>query len=297
MTSAPYSADNYCYRHPDRQSFVLCQRCGKTVCPDCQVQAAVGVHCVDCARQDRRETPRAYSAGRRPAFLRNLTGADAPVVTYAIMAVCVIVYLLQLIPGLGVTQAVIYAPAYTIPATGAPLEPWRMITSMFAHSPVSAQNPFGIFHILLNMYTLFVLGPSIERMLGKGRFLALYLIAGFGGSVAVALLASPLSAVLGASGAIFGLMGAYFIINRHLGGSSAQIVVLVVINLAFGFVVSGISWQAHLGGLIAGGLVAFVYVRTRAIRKRNQQILLVAAIVVGLVLLTVARALVYPITG
>jgi membrane associated rhomboid family serine protease len=206
-----------------------------------------------------------------------------------------VVYLLQLIPG--VTGALAYAPAYTIPATGAPFEPWRMITAMFVHSPWSAQNPTGILHILLNMYTLFVLGPALERMLGRGRFLTLYLVAGFGGSVAVALLASPLSFVVGASGALFGLMGAYFIINRHLGGNSIQIVVLVVINLAFGFFVSGISWQAHVGGLVAGGLVALVYVRTRAIRQKRLQILLVAAVVVALVVVTAVRAVLYPITG
>ncbi len=75
MTSLPDSPDNYCYRHPNRQSFVLCQRCGRTICPECQVQAAVGVHCVECARRDRQETPRAYRGSRRPSFLRNLTTA------------------------------------------------------------------------------------------------------------------------------------------------------------------------------------------------------------------------------
>jgi membrane associated rhomboid family serine protease len=284
MTSAPASSDNYCYRHPGRQSFVLCQRCGRTICPDCQVQAAVGVHCVECAKQDRRAAPRQRRG--RPAFLRDLTGSGAPVVTYAIIALCALVYVLQIIPGLGITNALLFAPAYVQPGTGAPLEPWRMITSIFAHSPNS------IFHILLNMYSLFIFGPMLERMLGRGRFLALYLIAGLGGSVAVDLLGGPLTAVLGASGAIFGLMGAFFIINRHLGGNSIQIVVLVVLNLAFGFFIPGISWQAHLGGLVAGGLVALVYVRTRPIRLKNLQALLVAAVAVGFAAVTVVRALV-----
>ncbi|GAA2226348.1 rhomboid family intramembrane serine protease [Herbiconiux moechotypicola] len=284
MSSVPTSSDDFCFRHPGRQSYVLCQRCGRTVCPECQVQAAVGVHCVECAARDRREAPRVKRG--RPAFLQNLTGAGAPVVTYSLIGLCVLVYVLQLIPGLGVTNAILFAPAYVQPSTGAPLEPWRMITSIFAHSPSS------IFHILLNMYSLFIFGPILERMLGRGRFLALYLIAGLGGSVAVNLLGGPLTAVLGASGAIFGLMGAFFIINRHLGGNSIQIIVLVGLNLAFGLFIPGISWQAHLGGLIAGGLVALIYVRTRPIRMRTTQILLVAAVALGLVAITVARALV-----
>ncbi|NQX34815.1 rhomboid family intramembrane serine protease [Herbiconiux sp. VKM Ac-2851] len=285
MTSAPVSADNYCYRHPGRQSFVLCQRCGRTICPECQVQAAVGVHCVECARRDRASIPRPK---RGRAVARRLTGADAPVVTYSLIALCVVVFGLQLIPGLGVTNALLFAPAYVQPATGAPLEPWRMITSIFTHSTASLLP----LHILLNMYSLFIFGGVLERMLGRGRFLALYLIAGLGGSVAVDLLGDPMQGTVGASGAIFGLMGAFFIINRHLGGNSIQFVVLVVLNLAWGFFVPGISWQAHVGGIVAGGLVALVLVRTRNRRQRTAQIVGVAGIAVALVALTVIRALV-----
>jgi len=279
MTTAPDTPDNYCYRHPGRQSFVLCQRCGRTVCPDCQVQAAVGVHCVECAAQDRREAPRVRRG--RPAFLRNLTGSGAPVVTYVLIAVCVVVFLLQQIPA--IDNALYFADVFVTPGSGYPFEPWRMITSVFAHS-----SPL---HLLLNMYTLFIFGSGLERLLGRWRFLALFLISGLGGSVAVLLLA-PLTGVVGASGAIFGLMGAYFIINRHLGGSSVQLLILVAINLAYGFFVPGISWQAHVGGLIAGGVAALIFVRTRPIRMRNVQILLLAALVVALIAISVVKTLV-----
>jgi membrane associated rhomboid family serine protease len=285
MTSAAPSADNYCYRHPGRQSFVLCQRCGRTICPECQVQAAVGVHCVECARRDQASVPR-IRRGR--STVRRLTGADAPVVTYSLIALCVVVFLLQLIPGLGVTNALLFAPAYVQPETGAPLEPWRMLTAVFTHSTASLLP----LHILLNMYSLFIFGGVLERMLGRGRFLALYLIAGFGGSVAVDLLGDPLQGTVGASGAIFGLMGAFFIISRHLGGNSVQLVVLVVLNLAWGFFVPGISWQAHVGGLVAGGLVALVFVRTRNRRQRTAQLVGVAGVALALVAVTVVRALV-----
>ena len=279
MTSAPASSDNYCYRHPGRQSYVLCQRCARTICPECQVQAAVGVHCVECAARDRQQAPRVKRG--RPAILQNLTGRDAPVVTYAIIAVCVVVFLLQFLPG--VTQALQFAGAYVMPATGAPFEPWRMLTAAFVHG--------SILHLLFNMFTLFVFGSALERLLGRGRYLALYLISGFGGSVAVTLLTSPLQPVVGASGAIFGLMGAYFIINRHLGGNSVQLLVLVALNLAYGFLVPGISWQAHVGGLIAGALDALVYVRTRPRRLKTVQVLLVAAVAVALVAITAIRVL------
>jgi membrane associated rhomboid family serine protease len=282
MTSTPASSNDFCYRHPGRQSYVLCQRCGRTICPECQVQAAVGVHCVECAARDRREAPRVKRG--RPAVLRNLTGQGSPVVTYAIIAVCVLVFALQAIPGLGVTAALQFAPAYVQPATGIPFEPWRMVTSVFTHG--------SILHLLFNMFTLFVFGSALERLLGKGRYIALYLLSGLGGSVAVALIGDPLQPVVGASGAIFGLMGAFFIINRHLGGTSIQLVVLVAINLAYGFIVPGISWQAHVGGLVAGALVALVYVRTRGVRQKNLQIALVSAIGVGLIALTAVPAMI-----
>jgi membrane associated rhomboid family serine protease len=276
MSSAPDPANNFCYRHPTRQSFVLCQRCGRTVCTDCQTQAAVGVHCPECVREARASIPR-----RKPAVLTAFSPtSNRPVVTYSIIALCILIYVLQLLPGSSVTQALIYYPPLTY------LEPWRMITALFVHSPSS------ILHVLFNMYTLFVFGPILERLLGRGRFLALYLISGFGGSVAVLWL-SPSTPVLGASGAIFGLLAAFFVIQRKFGGNNIQLLILIGINLVIGFLPGfNISWQAHLGGLITGAAVAFVYMRTRRADQRGFQVLLIAAVVVALVALTVARAFV-----
>lgn len=273
MTQEPHDPANYCYRHPTRQSFVLCQRCARTICPSCQTQAAVGVHCPECTKQARRSIPR-----RRPAIvtaLRNPSGR--PVVSYALIAVCVVVYLLEILPGSQVAQDLFYPPVLT--AT----EPWRMVTSLFVHSPSS------FLHILFNMYSLFVIGPLIEHLVGRGRFLALYLLSGFGGSVAV-LLFAPTSGVLGASGAIFGLLGAFFVIQRHLGGNNLQLVIVIGLNLVLGFLIPNIAWQAHVGGLVVGGLVALVYLKTRASRQRTSQLLLTTGIAVGLILLTVAGA-------
>jgi membrane associated rhomboid family serine protease len=262
MSQLPDSSANYCYRHPNRQSFVLCQRCGRTICPECQTQAAVGVHCPECVRESRQSMPRT-----RPAVVtavRRATGTDAPVVTYAIMALCVLVFIAEAATGLltSRTGSVVYsALAYYPPLTV--VQPWRMVTSLFVHA--------SVLHILFNMFSLFILGTQVEAMIGRVRFLVLFLLAGIGGSVAVLLLA-PGVVVVGASGAIFGLFGAYFIIARHLGANATQLIIVIAINLGIGFVVPGIAWQAHVGGLIIGALVALVFVRTRPRTLRIPQV-------------------------
>jgi membrane associated rhomboid family serine protease len=273
VTSAPSSSANYCYRHPDRQSFVLCQRCGRTICPQCQTQAAVGVHCPECVKEGRASAPRP-----RPAALGAFRSTSTqPIVTWSLIALCVLVYILQILPASSITQALLYYPPLTY------TEPWRMVTALFVHSQGS------IFHILFNMYSLFVFGPILERMLGRGRFLALYLLSGFGGSVAVLLL-SPNTPVVGASGAIFGLLGAFFVIQRRLGGNNIQLLIVIGLNLVIGFVPGlNIAWQAHLGGLIAGAVVALVYLRTRRADQRMIQVVMVTGVFAMLVGLTLVR--------
>ena len=125
-------------------------------------------------------------------------------------------------------------------------------------------------------------------MLGRARFIALYLVSGLGGSVAVLWL-SPATPVLGASGAIFGLMGAFFVIQRRLGGNNLQILIVIGINLVSGFILPGVSWQAHVGGVVTGALVALIFLRTRRITQRVQQIALVAALVAALIALSLVR--------
>jgi len=185
-----------------------------------------------------------------------------------------VVYVLQLLPGSTVTQDLLYYPPYT------PTEPWRMVTALFVHSPSS------FLHILLNMVSLYLFGPIVERLLGRVRYLALYLISGFGGSVAVLLIA-PGTPVVGASGAIFGLLGAFFVIARRLGGNSSQILIVIVINLGIGFLPgTNIAWQAHLGGLITGAAIALVFLLTRRTSQRRIQIVGVGGIFAALLGLT-----------
>ena len=198
----------------------------------------------------------------------------SPVVTYSIIGVTFFVFLLQLVFGGLIEQFLIYRPRLTT------ILPWTMLTSVVAHQ--------SILHIGFNMLSLFIFGRVVEPLIGKWRFLVLYLISGFGGSVAVLLL-SPGGGVLGASGAIFGLFGAFFIIQRKLGGSSRQLVVLIVLNLAIGFLPGiNVSWQAHVGGLIAGAVVAAILANTRAIRQQRLQVGLLVGLVIALLALTIA---------
>ncbi|MCU1574903.1 MAG: rhomboid family intrarane serine protease [Micrococcaceae bacterium] len=263
-----------CPRHPDRISYVRCQRCGRPACSDCQRPAAVGVQCVDCVAEASRSAP-TYRSG----YGGTVRAGGKPVVTLTLIVMCALAFLLQFLPGLSVETTLWYAPVYT------EFQPWRMLTAAFLHS----QNFLP--HILFNMYALWILGNALEPVLGRARFLALYLISAFGGSVGVLLL-SPLGVpVVGASGAIFGLFGALFVVQRQRGGDVRQIVVLIAINAALGFFVAGIAWQAHLGGLLAGGLAAVVlaYVPARA-RRGLYQWGGLAVVVLLLVVLTVVRA-------
>jgi membrane associated rhomboid family serine protease len=269
---------SFCYRHPDRQSYILCQRCGRTICPECQTQAAVGVICPECMAEQRASAPRTKSAVLTRA--RSAAGRGAPVVTYSLIGITALVYLLQWIPGLGVTNALFFSPVFM---TELIFEPWRALTSVFLHSTSL------IFHILLNMYTLWIFGQLLEAVLGRGRFLTLYLISGLAGSVGVVVFAQPNSQVLGASGAIFGLMGAFVVIQRRFGGNVTQLYILLAINLAIGFIPgANISWQAHLGGLIGGALVGLIYLETRQRSRRRLQI----ALLIGLTVLLITIGIV-----
>lgn len=280
----PVGAGDACYRHPGRQSFVLCQRCGRTICPDCQTQSAVGVLCPHCMKES-------APARKRQATAQGSSGA--PVVTYAIMAVCGVVFAAQLlVPGL--TQLIWFAPVYGLPGN---FEPWRMVTSMFAHSTSFLP------HILLNMYALWVFGRQLEQFFGRWRYLFLYLASGVAGSVVVLLSGYASSglmhtAVVGASGAIFGVFAATFVVGRALGAQMTSLLVMLAINFAIGFMPgTNIAWQAHLGGLLGGAAVAFLLMRTRGPRRRAAQIAGLVGIAAALVLLSAAYFLTMPSAG
>lgn len=269
-----------CPRHPDRPSYVSCQRCGRPACPECQRAAAVGFQCVDCVNETKRTTP----------AVRTVYGGAAasgkPMVTFAIIAACALLFVLQwVIPGGAVFRNLAYASVFATPEYGV-FQPWRMITSAFLHSQSF------LLHIVINMYTLWIFGQALEPLLGRIRFLAVYLLSAIGGSVGYLLLTPVLPeggpvGVVGASGAIFGLFGAMLVVQRHRGGETRQLWVLIAINGVIGFMVPQIAWQAHLGGLVTGALCAatIAYI-PRGPRQHLLQFAGLAAVLALLVALT-----------
>lgn len=172
--------------------------------------------------------------------------------TSALLIVNVLIWLGQISPlGYLFTNQFFFAPLL------APFEPWRMLTAGFVH------DWSGPMHILFNSYAIWIFGRALEPMLGTLRFLLLYLTSIIGGSVAVLWLSDPQIPVVGASGALFGLMGAYFIVIRSLGGNATQLFILIGLNFSLGLFVPGISWEGHLGGLVTGLAIAGVFAATR----------------------------------
>ncbi|WP_251152966.1 rhomboid family intramembrane serine protease [Cellulosimicrobium sp. Marseille-Q4280] len=235
-----------CPRHPDRVSYVRCQRCGRPTCPECQRPAAVGIQCVDCVREASRNAP------EQRTVLGGKVRGGPPVVTFTIIGLCVVSWILQLVTGGEWTRMLAFAPVV------GEQDPYRFLTAAFLHSTSPV-------HILFNMYALWITGPFLEQMLGRWRFTALYLLSALGGSVGYLVLAGGpteqawYTAVVGASGAVFGLFGAILLVLRRTGRNAMQIVVLIGINFAIGLFFPGIAWQAHLGGLVVGVLLGLAY--------------------------------------
>ncbi|MEZ0493351.1 rhomboid family intramembrane serine protease [Kineococcus sp. TBRC 1896] len=237
-----------CPRHPDRESWVRCQRCGRPTCPQCQRPAAVGVQCVDCVAEGNKGVRQA-----RTTFGGVLSNRDT-LVTKVLIGACLLVFLAQqVMPTIVFYQlALVNGP---FPGSFAQGAWWQPVTSAFLHG--------GVLHLLFNMYALWICGQYLEPLLGRVRFTALYVVSALGGAVGALLLGAAGSATVGASGAIFGLFAALFVVNRHLGRQTGQIAVLIGLNFFIGVFVAGISWQAHLGGLVTGALVATAMARGR----------------------------------
>ena len=243
------SAPMRCYRHPDRETYISCSDCGRPICTECMTPAPVGQRCPEHSGQPQGVRRVAKGARRNP-----FEGTTA-LVTKGLIALNVLIYVITAVQGNGINSPggslfakwVLYGPAV---ANG---DWWRLITSAFLHA--------NLIHIAFNMYFLWFVGSAVESALGRGRFIAVYLISGLAGS-AGALVFTPTSPTVGASGALFGLLGAALVLERQrsyvLGGSAAA---LILINLILSFSLSNISVGGHIGGLIGGILCALVLSR------------------------------------
>jgi len=271
------AAPPVCYRHPGRPTYVSCVRCGRPACPDCLRPAAVGHQCVDCISAGNQGVRRA--SGR---FGGQVT--TNATVTWTLVALNVACYIAELINQNLITDGFMlgkFGSQYGV-ADG---QWYRLITSAFLHDPLGSG--LGILHIAFNMWALIFVGPALEHVLGRVRFLAVYLASALGGSVLYYLIAPVGIPALGASGAIFGLFGAWFVLARRLRIDSRLIVGLIVLNLVIGFVVPNIGWQAHVGGLIVGAALTAAYVyaprANRAAIQVGATVLVFALLILGVV--------------
>ncbi len=204
-------------------------------------------------------------------------------VTFALIAVNVAIFLVTAVQarsGVDMRGSSVYLDGTLAPSLVASGQWWRLLSSGFLH--------LSVLHVALNMLSLYFLGVGLERILGRWRFLAVYLLALLGGSASVMLFTTPLSTAAGASGAIFGLMGGLVVVFRRFRYDMRQLLLVLAVNLYLSFQLSGISWQAHLGGLVVGAAVTAAMVYPPAAIRQKVQI----ATCVGVVVLVVALVLV-----
>jgi membrane associated rhomboid family serine protease len=268
-----------CFRHPGRETYLSCTRCGKPACPECLRSAPVGQQCVDCIKEG------GHAARRPTGVFGGRAVASGAVVTWTLVAINVAFYAVEWIyPKIVDYLALIggaYDPTVHEMVGVAQGQYYRLLTSAFLHE--QGLTGFGPLHIIFNMWALILVGPPLERLLGRLRFVVLYLLSALGGSALYYLLAPVNEFGLGASGAIFGLFGAYFVVARRLRADTRAIIFLIVLNLGISFAVPDIAWQAHVGGLLTGGLLTAAY----AYAPRNQRALVQTGATVAMVVLLV----------
>jgi membrane associated rhomboid family serine protease len=265
-----------CYRHPDRETGVSCSNCGNPICPDCMTATPVGMRCPDCSKQ------------KTPVRTMRSMHVD-PTATYVLIAINVLLFIGTTaggssISGGGSGGSRVFADlALWGPAIDIGHDYWRLVTSGFMHS--------GIWHILFNMYVLYWLGTMLEPALGHVRFIALYFASLLCGSFG-ALLLSPEKVTVGASGAVFGLMGAAFVLQRMRGVDPMQsgIGLVIILNLGISFIVPNISIGGHLGGLIGGALAAFAMEQLAQRRVGGVAAQVIACTVVGVIAVAASLA-------
>jgi membrane associated rhomboid family serine protease len=254
-----------CYRHPSRETGVACSSCGRPICPDCMTSTSVGMRCPECAKQKTKV--------RTPA---TLTGT--PQLTYVLIAINVIAFLAASTGGGGLgTSGTVYQKGALYGPLVADGEWWRIISAGFLHS--------GLLHIAFNMYFLYFLGTLLEPSIGKLRFGIIYFVSLIGGSFG-SLLLSPDAVTVGASGAVFGLMGAAILAMRARGIDPMQsgLGVTLLLNLGITFLIPGISIGGHVGGLIAGGLLGYLMFDVAERRRISLNLVYGAAIVLAIAL-------------
>jgi membrane associated rhomboid family serine protease len=240
-----------CINHSNQETYVRCTRCENYICTDCMRSASIGYQCPSCASDS---TPVIKGINRN----RFIPSQKNTQVTKFLSISLLVVYVFQFLLGdVLIANFALFAPSVT---NG---QWWLLITAGFLHG--------SIIHLFFNVYILWVLGSQLENIVGKTKFIVIYFVSLLGGSLASYLFSPFGSYSIGASGAIFGLMGAMLVVGRKRNLDISQITTLVVINVVIGFVLSGIDWRAHLGGLAAGALTTWVLINATSLKGKNQR--------------------------
>ena len=271
-----------CFRHADRPTGLRCSRCDRPACPECLREASVGYQCVECVSQGART--------QRPFRQRTIAGAELvekPLVVPVLIAINVLIYAFTAVQAKSigdVQNSALFQQWEEWPFGVAGGGWWRLITAGFLHvTPV---------HILMNMLSLWWIGKDLERILGRVRFTAVYLVSLFGGGVSVLCFSDPNAPVAGASGAVFGLLGGVLVVVLKLKLNPGSVIATIAINLVLSVAIPDISLLGHLGGLVVGALVtAAILYAPELNRNRWQAGAIVASVVVltGLVFLRDAQ--------
>jgi len=275
-----------CAWHTERETYISCQRCGRPICPECMRPASVGFHCPDCVADGRRtqRSPRTAFGGR--------VHARDTLVTMILIAVNVGVFVVvsalgrtgrELVLTLSMISGEVSLVGIGADAGVADGEYWRILTSSFVHT--------GLAHLAFNMVAIWIIGSNLERVLGRWRYLALFLVSCLTAGVAVYWFSPPAAVTYGASGGVFGLLAAALVLYRKQGFDVSALLLLLGLNLVFTFTIPNISWQGHIGGLV-GGLVAAAALAYAPRQHRTAvQVSAFAGLTVVCLVLIVARTL------
>jgi membrane associated rhomboid family serine protease len=261
-----------------------CVRCERPACPECLREASVGYQCVDCVNEGRQTQRRATTVAGAQVNTK-------PLVVPILVALNVAYFVLNAVQAESLTgnsASVSFDMGVLWPPVVASGEWWRLFTSGFLH--------YGPIHLLMNMFALWIIGRDLEILLGRVRFLGLYVVSLLGGSTAVYLFSDVGSATAGASGAVFGLMGAMAVAVFRLKLPMGQALGIIALNIVFSFTIQQISWLGHIGGLVVGALVAIGLLYPPPKVRKQVQIATVVGLAVVLVVLVFVRDADFPST-
>lgn len=257
-----------CVRHPDRPTGLRCVRCDRPACPDCLREASVGYQCVDCVKEGAKTVrePRTIS-GARTSRKRNLLVVPALIVINVLVFAATAIQAGSIVDN---SSSTLFIDGTLLPAWVSDGQWWRLITSGFLH--FGNYGGYGPVHLLFNMFALWVIGRDLEVVLGRGRFLVVYLLSLLGGSTAVMLFGDPGGGVAGASGAIYGVFGGIAVVVFKAKLNPTPVLMLIAINIFLSVTLPGISLLGHVGGLIAGALATAAMVYAPPARRTQVQV-------------------------